>query len=361
MNRPSALVAFWLGFIPGLGHFYWNRAIRAVLYALCFFGPLALGFLLAVVTSDDDPLIICLISIPVWMISILDLLVTLLRHPAAQHLQSDPTETGSGKREPVDSNERFFTIILSFIPGLGHFQLGLMNRGIAFLAAFFGAVIMIGFVIVLTGNEGFFVFLGVLPIIWLYSMFDAIQLLNRKQRGEQLVDRSIFEELEESRETGRRSRILATLLAVFPGAGHMYLGLQRRGLQLMAAFLFTIYVLDLLYLSFFLFLIPLIWFFSFFDALQQISREGKGELRDEPIVDWLANHQKWLGVGLLALGAFYLFDQVVLRVIEELLPTWNISYWFHRYFQTTVVSILLIGGGLKLVWGTRRSSGEDSE
>lgn len=38
----------------------------------------------------------------------------------------------------------------------------------------------------------------------------------------------------------------------------MYLGLQRRGLQLMAAFLLSIYLLDLLRLSAFLFLVPII-------------------------------------------------------------------------------------------------------
>jgi hypothetical protein len=33
-------------------------------------------------------------------------------------------------------------------------------------------------------------------------------------------------------------------ISVFPGAGHMYIGLQKRGLQLMLLFLGFIYILD---------------------------------------------------------------------------------------------------------------------
>lgn len=74
-----------------------------------------------------------------------------------------------------------------------------------------------------------------------------------KERGEQLDDRTIFEEFEEHREQGKKNKTFASILAMFPGAGHMYLGLQRRGLQLMAAFLLSIYLLDLLRLSAFYF------------------------------------------------------------------------------------------------------------
>ncbi len=93
---------------------------------------------------------------------------------------------------------------------------------------------------------------------------------------------------------------------MFPGAGHMYLGLQRRGLQLMAAFLLSIYLLDLLRLSAFLFLVPIIWFYSFFDALQQTAKYGKERVHDEPIIDYFINHQRWIGIGLITLGLLFI-------------------------------------------------------
>ncbi len=79
-----------------------------------------------------------------------------------------------------------------------------------------------------------------------------------------MQDITILEEWDRERETGRRSRLVATLFSVFPGAGHMYLGLQRRGLQLMAGFLFSIYILDTLRLTLFLFIVPIIWCYAFF-------------------------------------------------------------------------------------------------
>ena len=80
-------------------------------------------------------------------------------------------------------NERFYTIILSLIPGLAHFQLGLMQRGLTFLVGFFGLFAMIAFVSFITREGGFFVFLFALPVILFYGLFDAMQLLTRKQRA----------------------------------------------------------------------------------------------------------------------------------------------------------------------------------
>jgi hypothetical protein len=342
-----------------MGHLYLKRPVRAFLYAFGFFGPM---FIIAAKVArrsyfPGDMLVIFLfIAFVVWLINMIDMIVTLLRgKPSAK-----VGESGQSSDERIQlqyqshDNERFQTILLSFIPGLGHFQLGLMQRGLVFLTGFFGTLVMVFFVCFLLKKGEFLVFLGAMPIIWLYSMFDALQQVNRKQRGEDLVDRSILEDFQDSRQDGRKNKMIATILSVFPGAGHMYLGLQRRGLQLMATFLFSIYILDVLHLSLFLFFIPIIWFYSFFDALQSISKEGREELQDVPFVDWLINHQKWIGIILLALGAYYLLDEMVLGILEKLFPKQNISYWFHRYFQTFVVSVLLIGGGIRLMIGSKK-------
>jgi TM2 domain-containing membrane protein YozV len=365
LNKNGAL-AFFLSFIPGLGHLYLGRKIRAFLYGCGFFGPLFLIFLIAVLARSvpkEIAIPLLMISFIVAVINMIDMIIYLISPKTA-------APSGLNEQNPVipqqqvhnHQNERFFTTLLSFIPGLGHFQLGLMQRGSTFLVGFFGLMIMIIFVTAITHVQGFFVFLLALPVIILYSVFDAAQLLHRKQRGEELVDRTIFEELEMSREDGRKSKIIAMLLSVFPGAGHMYLGLQRRGLQIMAAFLFAIYIMDVLRMSFFLFLIPILWFYSLFDAMQLVSRKQKDEeIKDVPIVSWLFNHQKWLGFALLAVGVYYLFDRMLLRLLEEAFPDLRISYWLHNYLQIFIVSTLFIGGGLRLLWGGGRPAKESAE
>ncbi|MEX2104397.1 MAG: hypothetical protein WD907_03585 [Bacilli bacterium] len=358
MNNKSPLTAFFLSFLPGVGHLYLDRKFRAFIYGFGVIGLIVLGLMLAILSSDGIPLLFLgFIAFVLHGINILDMLIHLLKTQSvttSSENNEKPALEGSSK----PTSERFYTTILALVPGLGHFQLGLMHRGLSFLVSFFGLFSMIVFVVILSHEMGFMIFLLALPVIWFYNLFDINQLMNRKQRGEELTDHTIFEELDKHREEGKKSKVIGMLLSIFPGAGHMYIGLQRRGLQLMASFLFSIYILDVLHLSLFLFLIPILWFYSFFDSMQQLSRYGKEEIKDEPIVSWLINQQKWIGVGLIALGFFYLFDQAIMPILDRLFNEYQMYYWAKSYLQTAIVAILLIGGGLKLLVGTKRKKGE---
>ncbi|SDM50157.1 hypothetical protein [Sediminibacillus halophilus] len=368
MNKSSVL-AFFLALIPGFGHMYLGQKRKGVLYPFLFFGTIGLGAFAYFISAIDGfiPLTL-LVAFLIWAINVIDMIITLLMRSKIQTAgQSADTNVVSPNpivSQPENYNERFTTILLSFIPGVGHFQLGLNQRGLTFLAGFFGVASMIFFVAFVSHQGGFLIFLLAMPIIWIYSFFDAIQQLNKKQNGETLEDRTIIEDLDRYREEGKKSKMLATILAIFPGAGHMYLGLQRRGLQLMAAFLLSIYVLDVLRLSIFLFLIPIIWFFSFFDALQHSSKSEQEDLQDVPIVKYLANHQKWLGIALLGLGLFYIADSILLPVFaEQVRNVFQIDLWYyyHQYFQVSVVCLLLIAGGIRLIVGAKPSKGGNEQ
>ncbi|KEK24645.1 hypothetical protein [Bacillus gaemokensis] len=356
MNK-NPFLALVLGLIPGLGHLYLNRIGRFIIYgggsllALCASAGLALA-------SGDHSLIFpgIFLSTILWIINMIDLIISIMKQSWKREKEQN--------QEATRESERFYIILLSIIPGLGHFQLGLMQRGLTLLIAFTGLGSMIIFVTLLTSRESFLIFLATLPVLWIYNFFDVVQQLQKKERGETLIDRTIFEDFEEHREQGKKSKTFASILAMFPGAGHMYLGLQRRGLQLMASFLLSIYMLDLLRLSAFLFLVPIIWFYSFFDILQQTSKYGKEELQDTPIIDYFINHQKWLGIGLVGLGCYYLLDHTLLPIFDDYFATiFNIhlSDLYYRYFQTSIVALLLIGGGFKLLLGSKGEKGEAKE
>jgi len=129
----------------------------------------------------------------------------------------------------------------------------------------------------------------------------------------------------------------------------------------MVGFLLTIYVLDILRLSVFLFLIPIIWFFSFFDTLQQASKAEEGTIEDVPVIKNFMNHQRWIGIALIALGAFYLLDDILVPLLSSKIQAAfniDIQYFYYRFFQMFVVSILLIGGGIKLLIGSRSKKGD---
>lgn len=346
MKNP--IIAFLLAFFPGGGLLYLRKTIRGLAYMFGEFGLIALFFLLITGNAEEIAFMIVVLGVILYIVNLIDTAIT-----ASRSFQKVSTDEPA--RTQTEEQERFYTIVLSFIPGVGHFQLGLMNRGMTLLTTFIGLAIMVLFVAVLTSREEFLVFLAILPVIWIYGFFDATQQLAKKQRGEQLVDRSILEDLEMKREDGKKSKSIATFLSIFPGAGHLYLGYQRRGIQLMAAFLFSIYILDILRLGIFLFLIPIIWCYSFFDGLQKASKYGKEPLEDTPIISYLINHQKWVGIGLVVLGLYYLTTNIVMPALTPLLEQFNIDfvYWFDRYFQTAIVCILLIGGGIKLLIGSK--------
>nr|WP_263323734.1 hypothetical protein [Neobacillus sp. Marseille-Q6967] len=353
-NSTKALT---LSLFPGLGHIYFGNMFRGVLYLLSVVG-LAFVTVIALFTNNEEFAILFFFTgILIYLISFIDLGVQISKQKKAVKANLPDDQ----QSQAAQDSERFYTIVLSFIPGLGHFQLGLMNRGLTLLAAFLGLGVMVIFVTALSHRGEFLVFLAALPIIWVYGFFDAVQQLNKKQRGEELIDKTIFQDFETRRPDGKKSKAIATFLSIFPGAGHLYIGLQRRGIQLMAAFLFSIYILDVLRLGIFLFLIPIIWFYSFFDAIQKVSKYGDEEIEDVPIISYFINHQKWVGIGLILMGLYYLMMNVLVPVLAPMLANIvqvDLMYWISRYFQTGLVCVLLIGGGLKLLSGNKRKREE---
>ncbi|ULT57452.1 hypothetical protein L1999_02385 [Neobacillus drentensis] len=359
----SSSKALTLSLFPGLGHIYFGNMVRGVLYLLSVVG-LAFVTVIALMNNTPEVAIIAFMAgIFIYLISFIDMGVQVSKQKKTQLALAEGDTDQQNPNKAVQDSERFYTIVLSFIPGLGHFQIGLMNRGLTLLGAFLGLAVMVIFVTAMSNRSEFMVFLAGLPIIWVYGFFDAAQQVNKKQRGEELVDRTIFEDFEMRREDGKKSKSIATFLSIFPGAGHLYLGLQRRGIQLMAAFLFSIYILDVLRLGIFLFLIPIIWFYSFFDAMQKVSRYGVEKVEDEPIIAYFVNHQKWVGIGLVLLGAYYLLMNILLPAFSPLINRLfnvDIMYWIQGYFQTALVCVLLIGGGLKLLSGSKQKRGAKS-
>jgi hypothetical protein len=120
--------------------------------------------------------------------------------------------------------------------------------------------------------------------------------------------------------------------------------------------------LDVLRLGIFLFLIPIIWFYSFFDGMQKVSRYGDEPVEDIPIISYFLNHQKWVGIGLIFMGLYYLIMNIVLPVLSPMVSKMinvDVMYWIQGYFQTGLVCVLLIGGGIKLLSGSKQKKGAE--
>lgn len=387
MNK-NPLVAFLLAFIPGVGHAYLGRYIRFIVYAGGFFGPIAMLLFFSIVdgyADGDSAFAVLLISGAVAFINMLDMIITLLSgkatggHRPAPPYPGQPGDYGysagypHGIREfndaggsgfhsgpsgsPYDvqrQQEKTRIILLSIIPGLGHMSMGLMQRGITFLISSIGLFAIIVFLSAVMSSGAILTFLLALPVIWVYGMFDAVSLLDARQKGQDVQDKSLFEGVESHIASGTKNKVLTIALAIFPGAGHLYLGLQKRGLQLMAVFLLGIYIMDTLRLSLFLFLLPLFWCYSLFDAISQIAKYERGALVDEPFLPLLVPYQRWIGASLFLVGVYFLFDRIIMNVIGDFWPFIARQYQMYKYMlPTAIIAFIMILLGMRLAFGSK--------
>ncbi len=82
-----------------------------------------------------------------------------------------PVKVQTGRRS------RFWSFILSLIPGVGYMYLGLMKRGLQTMVAFFGSIFITSFI-------GFQELMSlVVPVVVFYSIFDTQQLAKKINEG----------------------------------------------------------------------------------------------------------------------------------------------------------------------------------
>lgn len=152
----------------------------------------------------------------------------------------------------------------------------------------------------------------------------------------------------------KKNTFLTFLLSAIPGVGHLYLGLMNRGMQLLTAFFGVFFLTFLFHNELFLFAVPLIFFFSLFDALQMAQHINDGqEVEDRPALPWktLGIQRHWIGYGLIFLGVYLIFYSVFIPIVEPFLDIG--LYAFSRYVETLFVSALLIFFGFRMIRGNR--------
>jgi len=140
-----------------------------------------------------------------------------------------------------------------------------------------------------------------------------------------------------------KSKFVTFILSVLPGVGHLYLGWQLRGLLFMLAFFMAIFLMDWVGLSLFTFLLPVIWFYSLFDALQCYDREPPAA--QEPIA-WDFEKQRMVGIALIIIGGLVLINKLAVPLLLKYL-----TYETLRLIGSSLVALLLVAGGIRLAWG----------
>ncbi len=148
-----------------------------------------------------------------------------------------------------------------------------------------------------------------------------------------------------------KNEVLATVLGLFPGLGHLYLGLRTRGLHLMGGFIGALLLADVLQLDNILepWLQLVAIFFSVFDAREAYARIRKGlPALDEP----LFNLTVFQGKDSKKLSAYALIAVGVLAIARSMLTEVLSVYRYNSGLpERIILSLLLIAAGAYLLRG----------
>ena len=132
----------------------------------------------------------------------------------------------------------------------------------------------------------------------------------------------------------KKNGILTLLFACIPGAGQMYQGYMKRGLSLITMFCLFIILgsttgLDALVVG-----CIVVYMYSFFDTLNlraQLAAEKAPEddylvhfnWHDARMTQFMGESHKLVGWGLIALGAIVFYNNIIMRVLGDVM---SVSY-----------------------------------
>ncbi len=167
--------------------------------------------------------------------------------------------------------------------------------------------------------------------------------------------------------TKKKNGFLTLCCSLVPGAGEMYMGFMKQGLSIMSVFWMLIFLAAFLNIGPVLFILPILWCYSFFNVhnLRGLPDEEFYALEDDylfhldkilPEGRWNKRRNNLLAGALIFVGAAMLWDYMM-DYLRWLLP--DQIYWNMMDSVPRVgVSLALIFGGLYLIRGKKRELDE---
>lgn len=162
----------------------------------------------------------------------------------------------------------------------------------------------------------------------------------------------------------KRSGFLTFLTALIPGVGYMYLGLVKRGIQVLLVFLLVEPLFRILGLSFLTWIVKIpIWFYTFFDTFSVARMLDMGQPvhdtdfifskytkdGEHPVVDRNKIGKNLIfiiGIALILLGSF-----AILNNIMDNNPLYEI---IKSQVSSLFMPVLLVLAGIYLLFKNRK-------
>ena len=167
----------------------------------------------------------------------------------------------------------------------------------------------------------------------------------------------------------KRSNFLTFVFSLLPGAGHMYMGFMKMGLSFMAAFFFVIFLSSWLDIGPLLFVIPLLWVYSFFDCINKRSSTDEEFLLLEDNYlfsldvfvkldkDIFQKRRVLAGILLLCFGGYLIWNNT-LQVLSKYIPykVYATINNLTRLAPQIIIGVAIVVIGVKLIIGKKKES-----
>lgn len=166
----------------------------------------------------------------------------------------------------------------------------------------------------------------------------------------------------------KKSKFLTFVFSLLPGAGHMYMGFMKMGVSFMSVFLFLIFFSTWLDIGPLLFILPLIWFYSFFDCMNRLSVDDEEFLLLEDkylfSIDKLSELDKSIfekrnfAIGVVVLiSGIYLMGDNILNILEGYIPQeiYSVTHHFMKQIPKIIIGVTIIVIGIRLIKGKKGS------
>ncbi len=176
----------------------------------------------------------------------------------------------------------------------------------------------------------------------------------------------------------KKNRFLTVVFSCIPGAGHMYLGYMKRGLQYLTLFCLSIgFVvmtgwtrLDFL-VVFPIAAMAVVWLYAMFDSMHSLTRMRRdGVLFPEDDVFSLPlfkkptlqrKYHKWIAVGLIVFGVLIFVNSTLLpalnRIDNQMMH--EVAFFLSSYLAPTLLALALLFFGFRLLVASGRKPKED--
>lgn len=159
-----------------------------------------------------------------------------------------------------------------------------------------------------------------------------------------------------------RNSFLTFLFALIPGAGQMYLGLMKKGICIMLGFGLISTLVHLAPFNFIGFILPVIWFYAFFDTLVVARLTPEERMLDEDDFmhkikhffnqDWkmlFAKYYVLIAVVVILLGVHTLFSNFILPFLYRFTRYSDWIYSFFYKIPNLCIGIILLVGGFYIL------------